>query len=242
MEKGSLTLRIKDFLATVEESDPRLSTYSAKLFHTPRYREVTTLVKQHTGEIGILLDVGCGRGLYRDWLLRSGVKVGLYVGGDIDPSRLRQVRGERIVHDAQHLPLRDGSADCVLCSEVLEHLEKPLTALSEQLRVSRNWVVLSFPEEELKNAIGFRYPEHISQPRLDELEALAKNKSFRLVANRTLRFAVPPSVLDRLFRFTLSRLRLFSAGLRVLTALLGAMCLIEDHVVLFQKKPTSSGR
>ena len=229
-------MRIRDSLATVEESDPRPRTYSAKLFHTPRYREITTLVKQHVGgEIAILFDVGCGRGLYHDWLVRAGVEVGLYVGGDIDPSRLREFRGERIVHDAQHLPLRERSVDCVLCSEVLEHLEKPLTAFGEQLRVSRNWLVVSFPREELKNAIGFRYHEHISRISPSELMTSAKNRSFKLVASRKLRFAVPPSVFDRLFTFSWNRLRLFSTTLRILSTLLGMMCLIEDCVLLFEK-------
>lgn len=45
------------------------------------------------------------------------------------------------------LPFPDGAFDLVLCSEVLEHLGQPEKALSELLRVSSGFVLISVPHE-----------------------------------------------------------------------------------------------
>lgn len=49
--------------------------------------------------------------------------------------------------DIYKLPYKDNSFDVVLCTEVLEHLEKPKHALEELLRVSKKYVLLSVPNE-----------------------------------------------------------------------------------------------
>jgi SAM-dependent methyltransferase len=41
------------------------------------------------------------------------------------------------------LPVRDGAFDVVLCSEVLEHLVRPVEAIAELLRVARKAVIVT---------------------------------------------------------------------------------------------------
>jgi SAM-dependent methyltransferase len=56
---------------------------------------------------------------------------------------------DSLVVDAGRLPFPDHSFDVVLCSEVIEHLENPIPALRELVRVSRRGVVISTMEAAL---------------------------------------------------------------------------------------------
>ncbi len=76
---------------------------------------------------GRIVDLGCGRGQYRRFL--DGAH---YVGLDRHPGEAVSVRG-----DVLELPLRDGTVDCVLLTEVLEHTTDPLRSLREAHRVLR---------------------------------------------------------------------------------------------------------
>lgn len=48
---------------------------------------------------------------------------------------------------AYELPYKDNSFDLVVCTEVLEHLDHPAKVLSEILRTSRRYVLISVPNE-----------------------------------------------------------------------------------------------
>lgn len=58
-----------------------------------------------------------------------------------------------LIADAHLLPLKSGSADCILCCEVLEHLKQPELCVQEMLRIlnPRGTLILSVP---------FLYPIH----------------------------------------------------------------------------------
>jgi SAM-dependent methyltransferase len=82
---------------------------------------------------GRLLDVGCGAGWKRDLV---GDLVDAYVGLDHADS-MHGVSAVDIVGSAYHIPEADASFDSILCTTVLEHLERPADALREALRVLR---------------------------------------------------------------------------------------------------------
>lgn len=69
------------------------------------------------------LDIGAQNGPY-------GAHFPARVGLDI-----RRGAGVRIIGDAQALGIRDGAFEVVLCTEVLEHLPEPQTAIDEMFRV-----------------------------------------------------------------------------------------------------------
>ena len=52
-----------------------------------------------------------------------------------------------IIADAQHLPIKSGAINTVKCTEVIEYLENPNTAIEEMHRVLKPWgtVILSIP-------------------------------------------------------------------------------------------------
>ncbi len=94
-------------------------------------REKIRMAAPHVG--GTVLDLGCGDRPYRSLF----PNVRRYVGMDLDPRRRPNVIGS-----AEHLPFRDGVADAVLCTEVLEHCPNPEAVLREIGRVLRPGGVL----------------------------------------------------------------------------------------------------
>jgi SAM-dependent methyltransferase len=85
---------------------------------------------------GRVLDVGCDRALLRQ-LLPELEYVGIDVGGAPD-----------LVVDleqANRLPFPDNSFDCIVCSDVLEHLNNIHHIFGELIRVTRGCVILSLP-------------------------------------------------------------------------------------------------
>jgi hypothetical protein len=47
--------------------------------------------------------------------------------------------------DVTNLPFLDNSYECVICSEILEHLKLPMLAAKEMIRVSTNFIICSVP-------------------------------------------------------------------------------------------------
>ena len=76
----------------------------------------------------IVLDLGCGLGIYRNEVERRG---GTWIGIDLAGS------APRVHGDASRLPLAGAAVDDVLCSAVLEHLPEPGAVLDEVHRVLR---------------------------------------------------------------------------------------------------------
>ncbi len=80
------------------------------------------------------LDVGCGSSRILDGLPNP-------IGLDVSLNKLRQVRkrGRPVVHASiEALPFQDGSFDCVVCSEVIEHLPADCQPFPEMSRVLKS--------------------------------------------------------------------------------------------------------
>lgn len=108
-----------------------------RLFHWNRARTVRRLIGKND-QPAIALDVGCGTGLITRYLPARRV-----VGLDINRWNLDRVKrwmpnSDFILCDVEHLPIRNESADLAVCTEVLEHLSRPESALAEVSRVLRD--------------------------------------------------------------------------------------------------------
>ncbi|MEW6071843.1 MAG: methyltransferase domain-containing protein [Planctomycetota bacterium] len=99
-----------------------------------RSRWVATRFRPYLGPA--VLDVGCCEAPLRA-LLTGVAYTGVDVAGDPD-LRLDLARCER-------LPFADGAFPCVLCIEVLEHLENLHAMFDELVRVAARHVVVSLP-------------------------------------------------------------------------------------------------
>lgn len=86
-----------------------------------------------------ILDVGAAQGhVFRD----SGLNVTLLDLNEFEPCEFPQ-----IVADAHDLPLEDGSFDCCVLAEILEHVHNPTLVLKEAVRVAKRAVVFTVPDE-----------------------------------------------------------------------------------------------
>ncbi|PDW04577.1 class I SAM-dependent methyltransferase [Candidatus Viridilinea mediisalina] len=105
-----------------------------------------------------ILDAGCGEGFAMREVLAElpGAVLGLdgsagalRVAEELNPGR------GFTAGDLYALPFLPGSFDLVVCMEVLEHLDQPERGLAELLRVSRDWLLLSVPNEPLFRGANF---------------------------------------------------------------------------------------
>lgn len=98
--------------------------------HSSHRELLTRALRTHVERLdGVILDVGGGRRspLAEHWPARAH-RLRLDISARFDPD----VQG-----DAQRLPVRTGSVDGVVISEVLEHVPEPALALAELRRVLR---------------------------------------------------------------------------------------------------------
>ena len=81
-----------------------------------------------------IVDVGCG---LQSWALAaSGIENGEKIGVDPDPDAMSNKDVDRVViAPADHIPLPDATADLVISSYLLEHVENPSQALREFARI-----------------------------------------------------------------------------------------------------------
>lgn len=108
------------------------------------------------GRSVVLLDVGTGTGDIPA-RLRGDART---IGVDVSESLLRVARPHldaAVAASALALPLRDGAADVVVCSQLLHHFEDDhARALVRELdRVSRRWVIVSDLRRSWLAAAGF---------------------------------------------------------------------------------------
>ena len=104
------------------------------LFHRNRARAVRRLVRRHAAPGGQFLDAGTGTGLNLRHLPAGSV------GLDINPRNVELIASRLPDHvvvlgDVESMPFADASFSTVVCTEVLEHVPDPATALAEIKRV-----------------------------------------------------------------------------------------------------------
>ncbi|MEM2874606.1 MAG: class I SAM-dependent methyltransferase [Candidatus Hadarchaeales archaeon] len=85
---------------------------------------------------GLALDLGCGSGLFFDWLIRRArVVVGLDISREMLGLARRRGNVFLVRGDAENLPFADGVFDLVLSMTVLQNLPSPGRAVREVGRV-----------------------------------------------------------------------------------------------------------
>lgn len=87
--------------------------------------------KQHVK--GVVYDLGCGDGFYKDWLLESADS---YIGVDW-ASSLHETNADIVCDLNKPLPIQENSADVVFTLSTMEHLYDPKQFLTECRRILR---------------------------------------------------------------------------------------------------------
>lgn len=125
-------------------SAPDALRYHTVFRYTDRATKARYIAQKYAPILtGSILDVGCDAAPLRALVPQPR----LYTGVDIRPD------ADVVVNlDRENLPFEDRSFDTVLCTDVLEHLERCHAVFDELCRVSRDRVIVSLPNP-LRNLI-----------------------------------------------------------------------------------------
>jgi len=135
-----------------------------------------------------ILDVGCEDCFLFDNLQNSAMKVGL----DFLSEPLFDANNNYLLveGDANLLPFKNNTFDVTICSETLEHVTDPPKVLKEISRVTKNYSILSVPDDDvilnakkmvkmfnkksLEDLSNEKVPEHINSWKSKEFIDLVK--------------------------------------------------------------------
>lgn len=160
------------------------------------YRELFKILKPYKSNS--ILDVGCGEGFTLKKLEEKRIgknnegidfsEDAIRLGNEIYP-QLKLAIG-----DVYDLKFKDNSFDIAVCTEVLEHLEDPVKAVSEIKRVTKKYIVFSVPNEPffiMANFLRGKYlknfgnhPEHINHWTARGFESFLKKQGLSIVKSR----------------------------------------------------------
>lgn len=150
-----------------------------------------------------VLDVGCGNGFFTYYLSALSDTVGL----DYSRHLLALNPCSPLVQgSALSLPFKDNTFDIVICSNLLHHLEKPLSAVDEMKRISRRFVVMVEPNR--NNILMALFSAIVPEERgalkfsLKYTERLAGLCKLKIIASCSMGSVVPnkmPLILLRWF-------------------------------------------
>lgn len=98
-------------------------------------QSILSLYYSQVDEHQLIMDCGCGRGVYASKLTNV-----TYVGLDVDSSLIKRAHEIHsndmfVVGDATALPFKSNVFNCAICSEVLEHIPNDENALTELARI-----------------------------------------------------------------------------------------------------------
>jgi ubiquinone/menaquinone biosynthesis C-methylase UbiE len=143
----------------------RFSTPERQKRNTRKWAAIQKALSFTTG-VRTILDLPCGTGRFTGALARAGYEI---VGSDISLEMLGKaasldspkmadadrpaIRGY-VQANAEHLPLRNDSLDCVVCIRFMMHVDPAhrVNMLREFARVSRRWVIVDY-----RHKYTFRY-------------------------------------------------------------------------------------
>lgn len=138
----------------------RFSTPERQKRNARKWAAIRKALAMTTG-VRTILDLPCGTGRFTGALAREGFEV---VGSDISLEMLRKAAATPVGRqnaicgyvqaNAEHLPLREDSLDCVVSIRFMMHVD-PATRvrmLREFRRVSRRWVIVDY-----RHKYTFRY-------------------------------------------------------------------------------------
>lgn len=155
-----------------------------------RFQEKLLTILANEDQNTSLLDAGCGEGFISSYIYDQ-TRIKNITGIDINKDSLAFARSnnKNIKYkkgDIYKLGFKDKEFDIVITLEVLEHLTNPSQALKEIIRVAKNKIIISVPNEpyfslgnllSLKNVKRFgNPPDHINRWSKDQFVSFIKKE------------------------------------------------------------------
>lgn len=156
------------------------------------------------------IDVGCGTGRFWDPLFSNAIKI---IGVDINFRMLEIARAQEapgvnlVCGDARDLPIADRTADCVLASMLLEHIEERHKFFRESARIlkkSGSLILRTMLPDDIDQTTWYSFLPRARNLELDrtidiaELRGLAAQAGMSVYAVKSYQDEVAPSVSVRL--------------------------------------------
>ena len=133
-------------------------------------------IQQYVEKSSVLVDIGCGSGGFSKAFENQHRFI---IALDVDGALLKHFKGvNRVCGDAQCLPLRNNSIDCVFSISLMEHLPKPEEYAKEICRIlkSKATVIVQLPnlqylfEPHSKWPLLFLFPKSLQSVILSMLD------------------------------------------------------------------------
>lgn len=154
-------------------------TYNLKLYHLTVVGAIVRFLPKES----VIIDCGCGWGQVGKILQECGYKE--FYGFDIHGVKVDVCRaiGLNVIKSSiEKIPWPAGYADCVICSEVLEHLPVGVfeKAVSEIKRIAKGIIIITVPQ----SSTALDGDEHIRV--VYEEDLLARLSDYEIVEKRSV--------------------------------------------------------
>lgn len=161
-----------------------------RCFYEPGYRRRLAIIRRLTGlGRGLVLEVGCGSGLFLSHLRGAGYAVAGVETSKADVAYARERLGLTVFEGAlEALPLERGRYDAVVMVYVLEHIPDPAAVLARMRELLKpgGWAVLGLPVMDSGQArwLGARWsavteaPRHVAIPSVAGATRLLETAGF----------------------------------------------------------------
>ena len=118
-----------------------------------------------------ILDAGCGEGFITNLIaanIQNADIIGLeYADEALEIARKMNPQLTYVQGNIYNMPFKDNAYEVVICTEVLEHLEHPESALKELMRVCGKYLIITVPNEPwfcLGNLIALKNVSRLGNP------------------------------------------------------------------------------
>ncbi|MBD3311956.1 methyltransferase domain-containing protein [archaeon] len=173
---------LKDFYE-IEATLPGFIKNFSLYFGRDKLKKILSLVKLKKDSL--ILDLGCGTGYLTRMLREKNYKV---IGIDISEKRIKEAGKDFLVGDASKPPFKDKVFDCVIASDVIEHLPDDLNNIIKRLKKlvkKKGKMIISVPY-----GIGNNDKGHIHRLSIPEWESLFKNNNLEIKAKKAANYSL----------------------------------------------------
>ncbi|MFH1547236.1 MAG: class I SAM-dependent methyltransferase [bacterium] len=183
------------------------SFWDGKDVSSKEVKRIVATCKLIPKDVKSLVDIGCGNGIFVNYILKNKGDIKC-LGIDRSITALKYVMTSKTKGDITHIPLKDRSYDLSCALEVIEHLDNEgfEKALDELARVSKKYVIISVPNNEILENNFIRCPDcqslfsaslHKRRFNQDKMKSLLMKFGFRprkiiVIGEKTEYFFISP--------------------------------------------------